>query len=247
MKKYYILIFILLLLTGCKATATISIDKNTITETVKVSEKDNKKYNSYKNWNGFPVPLYYDQELEAPLWVPKREKEDGVLYYDVNSYDQNHTIITSGKFNLNNHNRSSLVRNCFKLYNVISKNNKTIFSTSKGLICAFKQFDIIVTTPYTVTSHNASKVDTNTNTYTWNINNSNVKTASVFLEVDFSKKYNEKEASNNKKNNTSQQENIIINNHNTNAIGYIIIVIIIVAIIIMGIYLYKRKGKVSSL
>ena len=46
MKKNFILLAMILLLTGCKATANISIDKDTITETVRVFEQDSKKYES---------------------------------------------------------------------------------------------------------------------------------------------------------------------------------------------------------
>ena len=126
MKKYLLIILLAFLITGCKANVNISIDKDNVSEKVIVYEKDAKLYNKYKKWGGFPVPLYYDQKLEAPMWMPNREKEQGVPYYNVTMNDTEKTIVTTGQFALNEHQRSSLVRNCFKLYNVISENNKTI-------------------------------------------------------------------------------------------------------------------------
>lgn len=235
MKKIYALLIGIVFLTGCSATADISIDKDSVVENVKVSEQDIDKYNKYKNWNGFPVPLYYDQDLKVPLWMNDREKESGVSYYDVKNDDNNKTIEISGKFKLNNHNRSSLVRNCFKLYNVINEGSKTIFSTSKGLTCAFKNFDIKVYTPYTVVTNNADKVDYENNIYTWNINSSSAKNASVYLEVDFSKKYKEDQVTN--EDDTTEKAS------ESNTFVYTIIIIITTIIIALGLYFYTKFKK----
>lgn len=244
MKRIFGLLIVIFFLTGCSATVNVSIDKDTVSETVRVSEQNVNKYNQMKNWGGFPVPLYYDQELEAPLWMPKREKEAGVSYYNVSFDDANKTIVTSGKFSKNQHNRSSIVRRCFKLYNVISEGDKTIFSTSNGLICAFKNFDIVVNTPYTVVANNASKVDTDTNTYTWSVNDSNANDIGVYLEIDFSKKYNEPETNYGDNNETSNQQK---GENTSSTLIYIFIIASIIILAVGGIYLYKRKQKVSSL
>lgn len=235
MKKIHLLFIIVLFLTGCSASANISIDKNSIVETVNIIEQDTNKYNKYKNWNGFPVPLYYDQDLKVPLWMQNREKESGVSYYDVKNDDNNKTLNITGKFTVNNHNRSSLVRNCFKLYNVINENSKTIFSTSQGLTCAFKNFDIRISTPYTVVTNNADKVDSENNVFIWNINSSNAKNASVYLEVDFSKKYKEDENTNYE--DTSQKE------EKSNNFIYIIVIIVTTIIILFGLYFYTNIKK----
>ncbi len=245
MKKNFILLAVILLLTGCKATANISIDKDTITETVRVFEQDSKKYESYKKWNGFPITLYYDQKLKSPAWMPNREKESGVPYYNVDIDDQEHIISMSGKFSLTNHTKSSLVRNCFRLYNIIQEDNKTIFSTSKGLTCAFNNFDIVVSTPYTVVTSNATKVDTETNTYIWNINSSNVNNSNVYLEVDFSKRYNEEPAENGESNSSNEQSQPV--NEKTNFIVFIVVAVGLLIVIIISYYLYKKRQKTSQL
>lgn len=234
MRKLYILIIGIFLLTGCNGNVTINIDKNSIKETVKVSEPVQTKYNEIKQWSGFPIPLYYDQELKAPLWMPNREKESGVSYYNDKKDDTSKTIEVTGNFDLKNHNRSNLVRSCFKYYNVIQEGNKTIFSTSQGLICAFNNFDVVINTPYSVITNNATSVDTNTNTYTWKINNSNKKTTNIYLEIDFSKKYNSSSTEKSKNNNGNIEKN------SDTIAKYIITVIIGVSLIIAAIVFLKK-------
>lgn len=243
MKKYYILVLMLFLITGCKATVNINIDKDVVTEKVDIYEDNSSNYNNYKNWNGFPIPLYYDQKLKTPIWMPNREKEQGVSYYTIDTNDINRNITATGKFSLKNHTRSYLVRNCFKLYNIINEDSKTIFSTSKGLICALKNFDIKIYTPYTVINNNANRVDTTNNIYTWNINSTNTETASIYLEIDFSKKYNESNLDNGDNNNDSNNHN---NSQYSKNIIAIMIITSIIIIVIGATYLYNRKRKLSE-
>lgn len=245
MKKILIVITFVLLLTGCRATVDVSIDKDKVTEKVSVREQNSTAYNEMKNWDGFPVTLYYDADLEAPLWMPNREKESGVAYYDVSMNDSEKTITATGNFSLSEYNRSSLVRNCFKLFNVITEGKTTIFSTSNGLICDFNNFDVVVNTPYTVTNSNATNVDSINNTYTWKVNNSNRDTVSIYLEVDFSKKYNESSSivENDNSNASTKQEQ----KKNYLKIVLIIVVIIVLALAISILYFYKKNKKVSSI
>lgn len=241
MKKILVMLIGLFLVTGCNANVDISIDKDTVTEKVTVSAANEKEYNQVKNWNGFPVTLYYDEELETPPWMTNREKENGVSYYDTNFEDIDYKFIGTGKFSMEEHTRSSLVRNCFKLYNIIDTDSKKIFSTSKGLICAFKNFDINISTPYVVTTNNASKVDKENNTYTWTINDSNYKDTNIYLEIDFSKKYNETDNDDNKDSKEAQ---------NSNKVRKIITIVIVSGTVIVafgGLYLYMKKQKASEL
>ena len=119
MKKIILLFILVLFITGCKATVNVNIDKDNVTEKVSVYEKNTTTYNNMKNWEGFPVPLYYNQDLEVPSWMPNREKEQGVPYYNVEFNDDINTITGTGKFSFNNYKRSSLVNNCFKLSSFI--------------------------------------------------------------------------------------------------------------------------------
>ena len=240
-KKIFIMFIMLIITTGCSSKVNINIDRNRIDEKVSIVASDNSEYNKIKNWSGFPVTLYYDQELSNPF---SNEKEEGVLYYDVNMNDSAKTMTASASFTLANHNRSSLVRNCFKLYNIASRGGKTVFSTSRGLICNFNQFQLIINTPYTVAVNNADKVDSETNTYIWNINKSNAKNTSIYLEVDFSKRYNEK-SNNTGGKSTPQNETTTISI--SKKLIYIIIAIVATMIVLVGVYIYKKKREASTL
>ena len=241
-KKIFIMVLMLMITTGCSSTVNINIDKNKIEEKVTIVTPNDVEYNKVKNWSGFPVTLYYDQELKNPFG---NEKESGVPYYNVNMNDSERTVTASGNFTLIDHKKSSLVRNCFKLYNVISQGNKTIFSTSKGLICSFNQFQLVINTPYTVLENNADITNSDTNTYIWNINKSNAQNASVYLEVDFSKRYNEEEVTPDGKS-TPQEEKTVTTVINKKII-YIVLAIVTAVIVLASVYLYKKHKDTSSL
>lgn len=237
MKKYIVIFLIVFLLTGCRSVTNISIDKNVVTEEVTIRADNASNYEAYKNWKGFPVPLYFDQELDDPMWLPNRKKESGVSYYSVSPDDNNNVLKVSGKFKLKEHTRSSLVRNCFQFYNIIDEGDKTIFSTSKGLTCAFNNFSIVISTPYLVTSNNANSVDEANNRFTWNVNSSNAKNFGIYLEIDFSKKYNENQSSNTNNKNKNTEENKLY--------AYLAIPIAIILIALSTVYLHKKKRNLS--
>ena len=189
MKKIIFLLICVCFLTGCSSVVELNIDEDSVYESISVSANSVSEYNEIKNWSGFPLTLYVDQELENP-WSGK--VEEGVPYYNVNFDDSNKSALITGNFSLKNHVRSSIIKNCFDYYNIVSgKNGSTIFSTSRGLTCKFQEFSLIVKTPYLVISNNADSVDEESNTYTWVINKKNYEDINVYLELDFSSKYNE--------------------------------------------------------
>lgn len=235
MKKIVLLCFTLLALTGCSATYNVTIDKNSVTENVIAISNDDSEYSKIKNWNGFPLPLYYDQELSNPFG-DKREKESGVKYYNVENNETEKTTKANASFSLDEFSRSSLVRGCFKYFNVIKDGNIVTFSTSVGLICTFSNFNVVVDTDYKVLNSNADNVNSETNTYTWNYSSDTNK--SVYLEVDLSKKYNEKETSN-----SNNETDITMSKQNKIAI----IVILVSALLsfVVGILIYLKKKSNS--
>ena len=230
---------VLLSLTGCSTTARIEIEKNTIKETITATASNASEYQKIKNWNNSVLPLYYDQELDNPFGTPK--KESGVRYYDVNTNNSARMVTATGQFNLNNHTKSSMVRGCFKYYNIIQNGNTAIFSTSNGLICRYTNFKIVVSTPYLVTANNATNVDTQNNIYTWVVSNSNKDTISVNLNIDFSKLYNDKKEDNpndkkDTENSQSKASTIIW------ALG-----IILLLVLVIGYYLYQKKKEKDTI
>lgn len=241
MKKYIVLILIVFLMSGCSATVNVDITPEKITENIEVYADNQSEYNKIINWNGFPLTLYYDQELSNPFSKTK-EKESGVSYYSTSFYENEKKGTIKGSFSTSSHVRSSVVRNCFELYNITSDDNIYTFSTSKGLICSFYNFNVVVQTPYKIVSHNANKIDSATNTLTWNINNSNYRNASIYLEVDFSNKdISEKSNENNESSNTkdsSTVKKIILTSF--------ILIFILIAIIVF-LKLINKKNKLSDI
>lgn len=241
MKKYCFILVLILFLTGCSGKVTININKNTITEKLEVSKLDNNTYNQLKTWSGFPIPLYYDQELDKPLWLPNREKESGVSYYDVTFNDETKHANISGSFTLNSHERSTAVRRCFKYYDIKKEGEVVSFATGHGLVCAFTNFDVIITTPYKVVNHNANSFDTTNNTYVWNITDANAQKAYIYLEVDFSQNSNGEKIKD-----PINDNNDNIEKHNYKYIYYTILLILLL-LVLGSIYIFNKKKTVSKI
>ncbi|MGM9878950.1 MAG: hypothetical protein ACI31R_02880 [Bacilli bacterium] len=238
MKKYIILILTVFLMSGCTATVNLNIELDKITENITIFAKDQSEYNKASNWNGFPLPLYYDQELSNPF-SDTREKEAGVSYYDVSFDETNKKINLNGEFDFDNHKRSSIIRNCFKYYEIRQYDNNYIFSTSSGLICDYSNIEVVVQTPYKVTMHNSEKVDTTNNTYTWIINDSNKEEINLYFEIDSSQKV----LNDNKDNVDSSGSEI---SKSINVVVLIIIVLIIFVFIIIGYFILRKRKKELS-
>lgn len=225
------------LLTGCSSVITINIDDNQIIENLEIVADNQIEYNEIKNWSGFPITLYYNQALSNPF--SSNEKEPGVPYYDVAFNNASTTNIT-GNFTFEDHVRSSIIRNCFKNYNIIIEGEKVIFSTSEGLICKFTEFDIVVVTPYKIETNNADSFNEMKNSLTWNVNNSNYINKQIYFEIDFSKD----------KDNQSIEENSLISDNGENnsfiIVLLIIFAVIFVIVIIIGIILYKKNRSSSK-
>ena len=244
MKKVVLIVLVLIGLTGCSATANINIDKDKVTEKITVTGSSKSEYSEIKKFS--PVTLYYDQELDDPYG---NEKESNVLYYDISTNDSTKTAVASASFDLSQHTRSSMVRGCFKYYNIVDNNGNTVFSTSNGLICRFTNFDIVVSTPYLVVSNNATKVDTQNNIYTWKVNNSNKENISVYIEIDFSKKYNEKDDNTSSSSNTStnSKKEVKQNKNVSSGLVFIAIVVIVAITIAIIIILRNKKNKLNNI
>ena len=248
MKKLLFLFVLFFILTGCSSTVNINIKKDIVDENITVTTDSSKEYNEIKNWDGFPLPLYYDQDLENPYG---NEKEEGVSYYETFFDDTAKTLKASASFSLTEHPRSSLIRNCFEFYNAgedADTPNLYRFATSEGLICKFTNFNVVVTTPYLVKENNAMSVNKDTNTYTWNITNSNKKNIYLSMVIDFSHKYNETSTENTTDNSDSNTDtNNEIKKENNGLSSLIIIVSIIFILLIIFIYLKIKNSKASKL
>lgn len=243
MKRFLIMCFFVFLITGCTSEVNITIDKNNIEEKITVIGSDQSEYDEIKNWNGFPLTLYYDQELENPF--SSGVKENGVKYYSVENNENEKKVNASATFTLQDHVRSSLIRGCFEFYNIVdSDNNTKIFSTSNGLICNFTDFKIIVYTPYEVVNSNAHEIDSENHTYIWKVNSSNERDISVYLEIDFSEDdlANEKDSPHDDYTNNDNNKDLNI----SGTIIFCLVAFIIIVILVIVIILRKKQKKMSA-
>jgi len=235
MKKNILLVLVIMFLTGCSGTVNIEFNENTITEKIVVTSSNTAEYSKIKNWNGFPLTKYYDQDLENPF---SSKRESGVPYYDVATDSQNNRVTVSSTFSISEHQRSSLVRGCFANYNIFKKDANVTFLTSKGLTCNFYNFSVILKTPYKVEHNNATKVYANTNTYVWNVTKSQASKANIYIEINTSEYYNGKSEKDEPKESKQKETK----EENTKTAIYILIIIVI-GLFLTGLYLIKKKKE----
>lgn len=245
MKKNILLIAMLLLMTGCYADANFTIDNKHVTEEYTIFAKYSD-YDEVKKSATYPLPLYYDTDIEDP-YSSNPKKQSGIKYYESNVDDNNMKATVKGVFSLKKHVKSSVVRNCFKFYNITTGDNNDIltFSTSEGLTCDFSNFNINVKTPYKVIYNNADLIDQNNNIYTWKINNNNRASIAISLTIDFSQKYNEE--------NNTEENTYPPSSHNkkeqkkNNVVLYSIIIGIVILLLIFILFLLNKKKNVSEI
>lgn len=227
------------MLSGCSATVNINIDSDEITENIEIFATNESEYSKITNWNGFPLTLYYDQELSNPF-AEGGQKESGVPYYKTSFSEPEKKATISGEFDFDNHQRSSVIRGCFEYYEVRQYGENYIFSTSSGLICDFSNINVVISTPYKVTLHNATKVDSVNNKYTWKINDSNKKDISLYFEIDSSSKVLDTDIDNESFNSGSD--------NSFNVMFLIFAGIIIFIVMVVGcLILKKRKNDLSDI
>lgn len=237
LKKYSFLVLLLFFLTGCTATVNVTIDKDSVEENIIVKGSNITEYNEIRNWSGFPLEKNYDDYMENYLSVDNNRKS-GVSYYDVTNNNETLTTNVSSSFNYFEYENSSIVRNCFEYFNILEEGDMVIFSTSKGLRCNFNNFNIVVNTPYLVTTNNASNVNTSTNTFTWTVGESAPSNFGIFMEIDLSKKYNES---------ASNTNNELTESNSTYLVLIIVGILFAIGVIALVLFLLKKKNESSSL
>lgn len=244
MKKIIILLIICFSLCGCSSEVNINIDKDTVTEVYNIMGNNQEEYNQMKNTEVFPLTLYIDEETSNP-WG--NERESGVSYYKTEYNDFNRTLTVKGTFALSEHNRSNIINQCFRYYDIRSDETSTVFSTSEGITCKYNNFKLNIKTPYLVMTNNAHSIDKTTNTYTWNVNDANTNNINIYLEVDFSKKF---DGNNNESDNTAiedfNQNNETNDNESSNSLIWLYIGIIGFASVVVIVFILIRKNKMQS-
>lgn len=250
MKKVILLVIAVLFMTGCTATANITIDKNNVKEEY-IIYGSSSDYSKIKENATYPTPLYYDADLKNP-YSTTGEKESGIDYYNSRADDTKRQVIVTGNFPLSEHTKSSAIRNCFEYYNIAESednSNAITFATSKGLTCEFNNFSVNVKTPYKVIYNNADKINNDDNIYTWEFNNKNSQSKGINITIDYGQKYNETEKSNqDDSNKTNDNKNIKEpESKKNNVLSIILVIVILSGAIITTIIFIRKKHKASEL
>lgn len=234
--KYIYIIFLILILTGCKAEYIVNMDNtNFIKEITEITE-ENKETFDKKNKSLYevsprnylitdlkwPTPILEDTEINP--YEPLRL--NNIKYYtknDISTFDKL-GIRYSYNFKAFEYKKSNILNNCYN-YNIKINNDEITFKTKDKFKC-FNKYELleevtfILNTTCKMKNSNADKIE-NTK-YIWNITKQNYK--DIEFEIDCSKKENRK-----------------INSYE------ILIVIFIYIIILLLIYLVgNNKRKINN-
>ena len=162
-KKICLIIPLVLLLTGCTATANIVISDNIVSEEIIIDDQTTPR-ESFRDY----IPVYYNDEVAD---TEPDVKEDNKVYYKKAIKDNK--IYYSYSYRIANYNNASTMKNVFDS-SVLSPGDRdgvTELYTSKGRIHLFDiyptltRLEINIKTDLEVVDNNADS--TSDNIYTW--------------------------------------------------------------------------------
>lgn len=185
-KKLFILIILLLSLTGCKVEYKLELDnKLNIKENVTfIAKTDIDKELFNQQWN---IPIKYSKKLDL-----NSEKKDEINYYK--SQKSGEKNIYSYEYNNSEYEKfedNTFVNLAYDYVSIASINNEDLVLSSSKKFYLFDKFNnleevkITISTTYKVIEHNADEVKNHD--YTWIINKDNADNKGIFLEINPSK------------------------------------------------------------
>ena len=200
-KKICVLLFILLLTTGCSCQYNLKIDGNVYKETIYITSNNPEEINSLNEKWQIPINKenYYIGDESTDY-----SSIDEIYDHSLNE----NTLKFSHDFSRDDFANSTAVSMCYKSLTVTSYEGKVIISTSNIAEC-FNSYPnlsnvlINVTVDKSVSNNNADSV--NGNTYTWRLNRDNYKNKSVNLIYE-NKKDDKESTPDNTKNNTKSNK-----------------------------------------
>lgn len=240
-KKIFFLIFLLLVITGCKATYNIDIYNDEVNEEFSFFEDDTSKWDS----SSIGKAEEYGPSEYVPSSKTYREKVQDELalqtqaFVGMGEYYYKKTLLSSDtklgiKYNyvykLDEYNDSFIANSCFEYFNVVkddkdsSGNQRYILSTSKGFNCMDKYNNLDLVTVKFSTNHDVISTNSDRSEngyYYWDINKNNATNKSIYIEL------NVQEAN-------TKEKNKIFNKT-------LLIVFISVAILIFIVIIFLRK------
>ena len=235
MKKIFLILSILFLLSGCSVNYEINITKDYINDNIDIFSLNEEDSNSILNYKE-PLPA----DINSILPENPEEKYDDVEYYnetkslDNNGYYHLNYQYTFKKDEYVNNNVINLAAGNF--YYTMEDNEISISASYFAkLFNAYANLNTVntrvnVSSDYEIIGNSANeRVD---NTLTWQITRDNYKTNSIFLrikDINSDKPIvndNDNQEENNNDENVSNKESIIL------ALGALLIFIVIVVLII---------------
>lgn len=196
LSRKIVLVFIVLLLTGCSATYKVSINENTVFENVEIVEENKTKFDKknpelynvsprdYLETNlKWPTPIYNNVEIN-PL---EPIKIDNNLYYQKKKIDgiNGLGLNMNSIFNNDKYNLSKVLNECYE-FEFKGKNKIFKFETTSEFKC-FEKYKILEEVTINLDT-SCRIVETNSKSNnSWNINKNNYKKESIKFIIDCNK------------------------------------------------------------
>ena len=180
MKKIFLLLITVFLLTGCTAKYEINITKDTINDIITIETESNKVNNANKQTTDT-----FNQKIGE--WENGHDfyKREIITTAETTGYQYTYN------FNYDEYDAMSQIRKCYKDFN-LTYNNDITLTTSKDFLCKtyypqVKTFTISITSEYEISSSNADEVKDNI--HTWKINNHNYRNKPINIKINKNQKY----------------------------------------------------------
>ena len=175
MKKIFISIFVLLLLSGCKVRYNIDFEDDSIYEYfgVVLDNKEEKSSIEYLKENDFYVSFN-----------PKMIKYNKKIEKNKNTTSFNYDYL----YELDDYKKSMVLSTCFDAYNIIQEDYYYLITTSEGLKCmtlenstVIDELDIVISSNHKLIDTNADEI--NNYEYIWHIDKNNYKDKNISLKL----------------------------------------------------------------
>lgn len=173
-RKTILLIFILLLTTGCSVNYDLVVEDENITEITSFTQEENATYTkSYmQSLYEEEYPIFYDEEF---LYYAPNKKVDGNTYYKKSIIDDGdgYTATYRAEYNINDYQRSRLLNTAYELYSVGYDNDNNNYYLIANNLKIFKNNNDISNITVSITLKDYEVIDGNydsksNNTYIWN-------------------------------------------------------------------------------
>ena len=239
-RRFVLLIILMLTCTGCTIEYNIDITEDTIEEVLNVTDYITSNRTSqdilkhYNTW--YPTYVNFLENKESIEIEDFSQKVDGIEYHNKSikeTYD-GYSYTYSYKYPIDKYYDAYVLANTFLETTVHQGNNTLVIKTDKkNLLCQYDYFDSIkvnITIDpniYTINYTNSQNIKNNT--YSWTLDKSNCNNSQIILTLDKIQKDNEI---------IDNPSNIQKNNNNDYTM-YIFFGILILLILI-GYFIYTR-------